>query len=333
LDGLRAVAVGLVLLGHLYVPYLRLGGSVGVTIFFTLSGYLITRLLLTEHESHGRIALGAFFARRALRLVPALAVVVAVVGVVVAVLGLPLRQYALQSAFALGYVSNAARMAGFDMGPLGHTWSLAVEEQFYLIWPLLLLVLLRGRLRRWVPGLLGLAVGASLLLRYANLDDYLRSHDALDVNAYALGIGALVAVFAARGRLPAIPGWVGPAGIVVSLVPQASTLETLYPLSVAIAPLAAISTAAILVSVHRTGGPEWLCAAPMRWVGIRSYAIYLWHYPLLLLMPSDRWREKALVLAATVVLATLSRRFVELPAMRLKRRFEKVPVAADARSA
>jgi peptidoglycan/LPS O-acetylase OafA/YrhL len=302
---------------------LRLGGVTGVTIFFTLSGFLITRLLLAEHESQGRIALGAFYARRALRLVPAFAVMVAVMGVVVWSLGMPVREYILQSALALGYVSNIARINEVNMGPLGHTWSLAVEEQFYLVWPLLLVFLLRGRLRSWIVPLLALSVVGSLALRYANLSDYFRSHDALDVNVFALGLGALVAVFAhTRERLPAIPSWVPVAVIVACLVPQASSDEEFFPLSVAISPLTALATAALLVSVHNSDGPAWLRSRPMQWFGVRSYAIYLWHAPLL--MFGHGWGEKAVVLAVSVVLAMLSRTYVEQPALKLKRRFEKV---------
>ncbi|CCG04996.1 acyltransferase family protein [Blastococcus saxobsidens] len=330
LDGLRAVAIGLVLLGHLAVPYLQLGGAVGVTVFFTLSGFLITRLLLVEHERHGVIRLRAFYARRLLRLAPAFVAMVAVVGIVVNAVGLSLRHYALEAALSLGYVANIARINGVDMGPLGHTWSLAVEEQFYLVWPVVLLLILRRRLASaWMPWLLGGIIAASLLVRYANLDDYMRSHDALDVNAYALAIGAFVAVLAHSGRrLPRIPAWVGLAGIVLTLVPQAPDLPTLYPMSVAVSPLAAVATATVLVSCHHSGGPALLRLPLMRWGGVHSYAIYLWHYPLLLLMPSDRWREKALIMVISVIAAVLSRHLVELPALRLKHRFERVPVVA-----
>lgn len=329
LDGLRAVAVGLVIAGHVGVPYLKLGGVVGVTIFFTLSGYLITRLLLAEHDGHGRIAVGSFYARRLLRLAPAFLVMVAVVGVVVRLAGLSLRHYALEAVLSLGYVANFARIGGIDMGPLGHTWSLAVEEQFYLVWPFLLVLLLRRRLSAWLPWVLSAVIVVSLVLRYAFIGDYLRAHDALDVNAYALGMGALVAVLARSGRrLSRLPAWLGPAGIVLALIPQAPDLATLYPLSVAISPLAAVATAAVLVTTQNAGGPAVLRARWMRWVGTRSYAIYLWHYPLLLLLPSERWREKALVVAVSVLAAVVSRRVVELPALRLKRHFERVPVVA-----
>ena len=145
LDGLRGIAILAVLAAHTGVPgFADGGGGAGVTLFFVLSGYLITSLLLAERDKNGRVDLRAFYVRRALRLLPALAAVLVVV-VVLLLAGLAPAaavadtNYAIVIAGVVAYVANWVAVAGQSIGMLGHTWSLAVEEQFYIVWPAMLL--------------------------------------------------------------------------------------------------------------------------------------------------------------------------------------------------
>jgi peptidoglycan/LPS O-acetylase OafA/YrhL len=321
---LRAIAVSLVLAGHAGVPYLRMGGAVGVTIFFALSGYLITLLLLAEREITGGIALRAFYARRALRLLPAFVLMASVVGVwSIWWRNVPPSTYLADALPALLYVANLARIAGVDLGVMGHTWSLAVEEQFYLLWPALLLMVLASRAARWLPQLLAMIIAASLAVRYATLEDYTRSHDALDVNMYALAIGALVAVYARRGSLPKVPAWPGAAGIALALAPQASE-QDFGVMSVAVSPLAALATGLILINLSTQGGMRALRWRGSRWIGELSYGIYLWHFPMLLLWPDQSPSGRVQAVLAALMAAYLSHRLVERPALRLKGRYQQM---------
>lgn len=141
LDALRGVAVLAVMLGHVNVTGFDSGGWVGVNVFFVLSGFLVTALLLKEHGQSGSIDLIAFYRRRFLRLMPAFVLVVVVVSAVRIFVGDD--HIRANAAASLLYYSNWYRIvSGDDMGPLAHTWSLAIEEQFYLVWPLVLLLLL-----------------------------------------------------------------------------------------------------------------------------------------------------------------------------------------------
>ena len=164
LDGLRAVAVGLVMLAHARLPWVNDGGDVGVTAFFVLSGYVITVLLCRNQATAGRAGLLAFYRRRVTRLGPALLGLLAFVIVVGLLAGWP-TEWRLGILACLGYVSNWVQAAGINIDPLGHTWSLAIEEQFYLLWPALLLVVFRKR-RSW---LIAITLGAIVAMSLARL--------------------------------------------------------------------------------------------------------------------------------------------------------------------
>src|SRR4051812_33331846 len=165
LDGVRALAVMMVLLHHVSVPYL-LGGFIGVSVFFVLSGYLISSLLLDEVARTGRVDLPAFFRRRATRLYPALVVAVVLAIVVALVDHNEVGDTTLGAPLALGYVTNLAGWRGWAFaGFLSHTWSLAVEAQFYLLWPIVLVWL--ARRRGVAAGCLALAA-ACLALSFLN---------------------------------------------------------------------------------------------------------------------------------------------------------------------
>lgn len=258
LDGLRGVAIALVLALHWWpadVP----GGDTGVDLFFVLSGFLITRLLIEEHHRHGRIDVAAFYTRRARRLFPALAVLVAVGAASSGVL------------WVLLYAANVGRMNGALLGgPLEHTWSLAIEEQFYLVWPAAMVLLLRARR----PALF-IALGVVLVaLHRVQLDaDWLRLTAGTDTRADALLLGALVAFTV--GRL-ATYRWAAPAAAVAPLlflvVVQAPDLTRWgYTL------VAGLWAIVLLWALQAPG--SWLAAGPLRTLGRLSYSLYLWHYP------------------------------------------------------
>jgi len=344
LDGLRAIAVLAVIAYHLN-PAWAPGGLLGVGVFFTLSGYLITDLLLGQREATGRLQLGDFWLRRARRLLPALFLMLAVVVAWVTLLDrslLPgLRGDVLA---AVGYVSNwwnivreASYFARFGPPPpLDHLWSLAVEEQFYLIWPWLLWLGLR-----YVPGrytLAGLTLAgaalsaAAMALIYQPGVDPTRVYEGTDTRAFGLLIGAALAmVWPSRelradrvnhlGRL--LSDGAGVVGLVVIgiLVWQTSEYAPfLYKGGIVL-----LSVATVLVLTALVHPASWLGVAvgwrPLRWLGVRSYGIYLWHYPIIVLTaPSPQQRInlslEVLQVVATIVVAALSWQFFEEPIRR-----------------
>ena len=349
LDGLRAFAVIAVLLYHAELPWIR-GGFLGVEVFFVISGYLITTLLLAEWHQQGRIDLVGFWLRRARRLLPALYLLL-VVTLAFAVVFLPgevarLRDDALA---AFGYVTNWYLILGeqsyFETvgrpSLLQHLWSLAVEEQFYVLWPLLLTFGLWGvpPTMRWRRRRLALfialagAIGSALLMAalYQPGVDPSRVYYGTDTRVAGLLFGAALAFVWKPGQTPR---WAGRrtrallldvAGLAAlgALVWFYLRLDQYQPfLFRGGFTLVALATAvAILVAVcpHSHLGPHLLGWRPLRWIGLRSYGIYLWHWPIFMLtrpeldVPITGLPLLALRLAATILLADLSYRFVETP--------------------
>jgi peptidoglycan/LPS O-acetylase OafA/YrhL len=348
LDGLRAFAVIAVLLYHADLSWIR-GGFLGVEVFFVISGYLITTMLLTEWHQQGRINLVGFWLRRARRLLPALYLLL-VVTLAFAVVFLPgevarLRDDALA---AFGYVTNWYLILGeqsyFETvgrpSLLQHLWSLAVEEQFYVLWPLLLTVALWGvaPLRRWRRRRLALfialagATGSALLMAtlYQPDVDPSRVYYGTDTRIAGLLLGAVLAFMWVPGQTPRWAGRTGPllldaAGLVAlsALVWFYLRLDQYQPFlfrgGFALVALATAVVILVVVHPHTYLGSHLLGWRPLRWIGQRSYSIYLWHWPVFMLtrpdldVPITGLPLLALRLAATIVLAALSYRFVETP--------------------
>jgi len=338
LDGLRAIAVTAVVLYH-FLPDSLTGGFVGVDVFFVISGFLITTLLVRERATTGRISLGGFWRRRARRLLPALALVVVVCSAVALFLGgdvlVGLGTQVLGAAtFSSNWLYILLGGSYFDATTpelFRNLWSLAVEEQFYLLWPLLLLLLLLVKsplLRAAIAGAIAAASATAMFLLAT--EDGTRVYYGTDTHSFGLALGAALAFVLSRDApaparawrviLP-IVGALALAGVILVavLLPEASALTTHGGLA-----LVAVLTAIAIAGATAAG--SWLGraldVAPMRWVGERSYGLYLWHWPVLVLavaaLPIDSpwWIAPSIALVTTVVVSALSYRFVESPLRR-----------------
>jgi peptidoglycan/LPS O-acetylase OafA/YrhL len=335
LDGVRALAVLAVVGVHADLPF-TLGGGVGVDIFFVLSGFLITTILVREVNGSGRIRLGAFYARRALRLFPALILVAAVTAIVWAAFPwAPMRSDTLWGTLAaVTYTSSWVR--AFDLSGLaymGHAWSLSVEEHFYLVWPLLLLLFARTRRFR---GLVLTVTAAAITYRV--LADTLldwsaeRIYNGPDTRAEQLLIGCSLAVLLYRSHRRV---GLGPALIAAGLLTAAVLVPielTLIPGGSTVAGVAAAVLIAHMVTDERSWLVRLLATPPLVWVGERSYGIYLWHRPIFGLLFGAGLAAPVMAglgLALTLIIPALSYRFVEQPFLRMKRRYETAASPQD----
>jgi len=344
LDGLRAFAVLAVVAYHLSLGWAQ-GGFLGVGVFFVLSGYLITDLLVQEWTKNARVNFKDFWFRRARRLLPALFLVLAAVSGWVTLFDrgqlFALRGVVITAAL---YVSNwwfifhkVSYFARFGApSPLGHLWSLAVEEQFYLVWPLLLwLGLSRVRHRSWLAvAALVLAAASALAMAflYQPGTDPSRVYYGTDTRAFGLMIGAALAFVWPSMKLP---GTVSPklrcamdsVGVAALLALLAAVLATneyqgfYYRGGLVLVSLVAALLVAVLAHPATRLG-KGLGRGPLRWLGVRSYGIYLWHYPVIVLTTPPvntggvNPLRATLQVVACIVLAALSWRFVEEPIRR-----------------
>ena len=353
LDGLRGVAILLVLAFHLQ---LVVGGSLGVDLFFVLSGFLITSLLVEEWERAGSISLKRFYLRRALRLLPAFAVVLLACGIATLFLGPAEASVGRREILvAACYVSNWLTLHRTPMPTLGHTWSLSVEEQFYLLWPPLLCLMLWSKLaRRWTLLLVVMGVIASAAWRIhlysfhriagpeksANI---LRLYMGLDTRADSLLVGCLAGLLAVWGLLPGSRRFVTWSGVLslasagglgyLVLKRSLGHSQFYHGLFTAVALMAAIIIVRMLIAPSQLG--SLLLENPLLvGTGRISYALYLFHIPVirwLRLEPEDLgWRHPGnalLVLALTFAAAVLSYYLIERPCLRWKRRLGSAAVS------
>jgi peptidoglycan/LPS O-acetylase OafA/YrhL len=339
LDGLRALCIVAVLLYH--DNYRLRGGYLGVDVFFVLSGFLITSLLFEEWRLKGRIDWRRFYMRRALRLFPALAALL-LVGVTFA-LAFPRAPESPQVLRGIGYsllyVSNWAIIRDpLLLGPLGHTWSLAVEEQFYILWPLCLMGLLRmtgGRrsLSLWIVGLAATSALWRGALFLAGSTDW-RLYVGTDSRADSLLIGCAVAVAMTHRDLPGMLG--GPRATRSLAVLAASFLVSLMlstPLvwrGYYFGGFLGVAIAAALVLIALVSNPDWwvtkvFCAPPLVWIGRLSYGLYLWHLPVYWFVTVGRlgrghFAVCVLRLTLSFLAAVGSYYVIERPFLRVKKR-------------
>jgi peptidoglycan/LPS O-acetylase OafA/YrhL/CubicO group peptidase (beta-lactamase class C family) len=343
LDGLRAVAVIGVLLYH--ADHLLRGGFLGVETFFVLSGFLITALLLAEWREQERISLTAFWLRRARRLLPALFLVL--LGTMLLTIGLHIASVTtigIDLLAALGYVMNwrliASGQAYFDplVRPslLQHLWSLAIEEQFYLLWPLLFGIGMRYVRRSGVLALVIAGAVASIALMvtlYQPGADPSRVYYGTDTRASALLLGCALGLLWAPwrtartesrtiGRVLDTVGLIALGGLLLGYVWLYESHLLLYRGGFT---LTAIATAGVIAAVSHPGTrlvSTVLGMQPLCWIGQRSYGLYLWHWPVFLVtrplidVPLAGWPLLVMRLTVVAVLAELSYRYVEVPVQR-----------------
>ncbi len=346
LDGIRALAVIGVLLYHADLTWIS-GGFLGVDVFFVLSGFLITTLILEEMDRSGGVRFSRFYLRRVRRLVPALVLLLAVVAVAAAFfyrdVASQVRSDTIASVFYVNnwkYVVDQASYFEFIGRPplLKHLWSLSVEEQFYFVWPAVTYLLMRRFGRRgvrWVAVLLALAstvwmIRLSVSNGFPDYADPSRAYFGTDSHAMGLLIGAALATFWRPGRLrgdlsmgarsiitgtgiAALAGVVAFFLLVGEFTPWMYTRGGFLALALVVALLIAMAT--------HPASPlgRWMGSQPWRYVGQRSYGLYLWHWPIFMVtrpnldVPLDGIPLLLLRLGLTFGISELSYRFVEMP--------------------
>lgn len=344
LEGLRGVAVALVVLCHADIPGLGGAGWVGVNTFFVISGFIITHLLVREQEEHGRIALGPFFARRFLRLIPAMLAMLVVMGLAVRLLvhRACLPGFIDEGLMALAQVHNwAAIYAWCTQQFLSHCWSLSIEWQFYLVWPLLLSATLHG------PGGRGRAITTTLALAMASLAwawwlvlsdaGFARIYGGTDARITSLLAGCLVGLWWSPDRAPGGAGWepLALAGLAVLAIECGWWSTGISPDGVDHLgihhPLATGAATLVLVALLRRphGMTGRLASHPsLVWLGTVSYGLYLWNFPIATVLvaavgcqePAQARGWLLLAIPLTLIAGWLSWVAVERPCQRLRRR-------------
>ncbi len=341
LDGLRAISVIAVILYHLHVNGV-VGGHLGVTVFFVLSGYLITDLLINEWEKNGTIDLKIFWIKRIRRLIPALFIMLVLVGFWIILFQrsflVGLRSEIVAAAVYISnwfyIVANHSYFTKFAApSPLQHMWSLAVEEQFYIIWPLVILISFRfvRHKEKFALGIFSVALLSAVMMAimYTPGEDPSRVYYGTDTRAFSILIGAALAcVWPSRklktnitdGAKKLLNG-AGAISFCILLFMFFFMHEEGPFLYYGGMFLASIVTAILIASIvhpaSRVG--DVISLKPLLWIGVRSYGIYIWHFPFVVLMgfgiegvEVPLWKT-VLIIALTLLFAELSWRFIEVP--------------------
>ena len=327
LDGLRAVAIALVVADHCWVPGFE-GGYFGVDVFFVLSGFLITQLLVDEYDSQGQIDLGRFYLRRLLRLAPALALMLTAYLTIGPIIWphYPLWSHIRDAALAGLYLSDYGRaLWGYPI-ILQHTWSLSVEEHFYLVWPLAALLLARCAPRWRMAGLFGIYL-LSTTWRISEYESsgWVATYFRADTRLSGLICGALLAICLPRmGKISeTTANAVGVfacsvLGLCLSLGFWRAPSSLVW-----VANLAEIAAAGLLIaaSVQNSWLSKILSAPPLVGIGIISYGIYLWHYPAAVFFRGQLpwYQTLPIVLIFAFAMALASYLTVERPLQRYRR--------------
>ena len=336
LDGIRGLAILIVLAGHA-MPHALSFPAAGVALFFVLSGFLITSLLLEEYEQHGKVNVLGFYGRRARRLLPAFAVVGLVTFVAMVLIG-QAREGLFDASIAASYVGNWVMSSGQWLGPLSQTWSLAIEEQFYALWPLILLLILPRLSRRSLilaVGLIAVAVmigRATLFVGGASTD---RLAFGSDVQADGLLIGCALAllihyrpVTLPKATAPLALGVIIGAAFLLPVVLLLTTTTGTRPsLLVVLGTTLAVIAAGALVAALASSSSDPIFEH--RWltrIGLISYGLYLWHYPVFWFLGffGDSGYPGVLAvvvgLSVSFALALASYRYVEQPFLNRRRK-------------
>lgn len=302
LDGVRGLAIALVLVGHLFNSAMPEGGGFGVSLFFALSGYLITTILVDEFRKSGRIDFGAFYLRRARRLLPALLLFLVAFAIWAWLADWPARRIVQSTLPVFFYSANWSGAVGWGVGDhMGHTWSLAVEEQFYFAWPLLLIAILRLGMS-WLAAVMLAAL--VVLLRYAAVYFLELPADPIYTLLRYDEIFLGCALALSRYRFPAWAGYLALA-VLLTLATQSHVRVALDYLGYV---LIALTTTVVVGSAEQL---RWLFAnRVLGHLGKISYSLYLWHFPIWVIT-QHAW----LTLALAVIAAELSWYVLEQPIM------------------
>jgi len=336
LDGIRALAVLTIIVYH--ATSLLPGGYIGVDLFFVLSGFLITSILLREVDSRGGVSMKNFFARRALRLLPALFAMCLVVAPLFVLLPITERSASMLGVLgALTYSASLLAATGHDLGWMIHTWSLSVEEYFYLVWPAVLVYVATRRHRiAVISGITLAAIGYRLFAGIGTDWSMQRIAYAPDTRAEQLLVGACAAVVVASRA-------VRPGPVLTVLAVLAFPVFALLPGRIG-GPLyfehggsTLIALAAAVVVLGFVGERSSALTSvaslrPLVWIGQRSYGIYLWNLPIVALIaatPLPGPFQMPVKLALSFVVPALSYRFVEQPFLQRKARYSSRPAAEE----
>jgi peptidoglycan/LPS O-acetylase OafA/YrhL len=337
LDGVRALAILLVLGYHMASTSVR-GGFIGVDVFFVLSGFLITTLLIRERTGTGGVSVRAFYARRVFRLLPALLVTI-VLAVILASTFAPtdVAHSTLRGLpWVIFYASNFVEAGRVNLGLLGHTWSLAIEEQFYLVWPWLLLLVCRPKRRlRFVAA--ALAISAVLDMFWSAHLGGDRAYFSLDGHAMGLLGGAALAIVwngTAEWRLTAatkrLLQFIAAVSVLGILLGGVLFTDAATPLAISVTTVLTVLLIPLLLGVPEGPIHRLFSSPPAVWIGKRSYGLYLYNQVIFFTFLALRPHSKLVAvtcLFATFAVAALSYKYVEQPFLRRKERFSTKPLS------